>query len=99
MYQRSKGQRLYKQQVNYEMQLKNKYEKRLPEVKIKNTWLTKFSLLILITNMLGSGSMNFYIDGTMPQAGIDPPAQSRASNEASALLPSHHGWMVLSILQ
>ena len=29
--------------------------------------------------------------GTMPQAGIDPPAQSHASYEASALPPSHHG--------
>ena len=27
IYQRSKGQRLYKQQVKYEMQVKNKYEK------------------------------------------------------------------------
>ena len=31
----------------------------------------------------------------MPQAGIDPPPQSHASNEASALHPSHHGWMCL----
>ena len=31
--------------------------------------------------------------GTMAQAGIDPPAQSHASYEASALHPSHHGWI------
>ena len=31
----------------------------------------------------------------MPQAGIDPPAQSHASYEVSALLPSHHGWIRL----
>ena len=29
----------------------------------------------------------------MPQAGIDPPVQSHASYEASALPPSHHSWM------
>ena len=38
--------------------------------------------------------MNFYIDGNMPQVGIDPPGQSHASNEASPLPPSHHGWML-----
>ena len=30
----------------------------------------------------------------MPQAGIDPPRHSLATYEASALPPSHHGWMV-----
>ena len=30
----------------------------------------------------------------MPQAGIDPPAQSHATYEASALPPSHHGWIL-----
>ena len=29
----------------------------------------------------------------MPQVGIDPPAQSHASYEASTLPPSHHGWI------
>ena len=29
----------------------------------------------------------------MPQAGIDPPAQSRASLKASDLPPSHRGWI------
>ena len=29
----------------------------------------------------------------MPQAGIHPPAQSHAFYEASALPPSHHGWI------
>ena len=32
----------------------------------------------------------FYIDSTMPQAGIDPSVQSHSSYEASALPPSHH---------
>ena len=44
----------------------------------------------------GSGSIvkiYTYINGTMPQAGIDPPVQSHASYEASALPPSHHGWI------
>ena len=31
--------------------------------------------------------------GTMPQAGIDPPVQSHASYEVSALPPSHHSWI------
>ena len=31
-------------------------------------------------------------EGTMPQAGIDPPVQKHASYEASALPQSHHGW-------
>ena len=35
--------------------------------------------------------------GTMPQAGIDPPAQSHASDEASALPPSHQGWIKTNI--
>ena len=30
----------------------------------------------------------------MPQAEIDPPAQSHASYEARALPPSHHGWIL-----
>ena len=34
-----------------------------------------------------------YIKGTMPQAGIDPLAQSNASYEASSLPPSHNGWI------
>ena len=29
----------------------------------------------------------------MPQARIDPPRQSHATNEASALPPSHHSWI------
>ena len=29
----------------------------------------------------------------MPQAGIDPLAQSNASYEASSLPPSHNGWI------
>ena len=29
----------------------------------------------------------------MPQAGLDPPRQSHATYEASALLPSHHSWI------
>ena len=33
------------------------------------------------------------INSTMPQAGICLPAQSHASYEASALPPSHHGWI------
>ena len=32
--------------------------------------------------------MNFY------KVGIDPPEQSHTSYEASALPPSHHGWIV-----
>ena len=36
--------------------------------------------------------------GTMPQAGINPPAQSHASYEASSLPPSHHGWITLYII-
>ena len=31
----------------------------------------------------------------MPQAGIDPPRQSHATYEASALPPSHHGWIII----
>ena len=42
--------------------------------------------------------MNFYIF-TMPLAGIDPPVQIRASYEASALPPSHHGWICLKIIE
>ena len=34
----------------------------------------------------------------MPQAGINPPAQSHASYEASSLPPSHHGWITLYII-
>ena len=34
----------------------------------------------------------------MPQAGIDPPAQSHASYEARALPPSHDDWMLSSIV-
>ena len=46
------------------------------------------------TQIQGSRSIvYFYIDGTKPQAGIDPPAQSHTSYEASALPPSHHGWI------
>ena len=37
--------------------------------------------------------MNFYIDSTMPQAGMNLPAQNHASYEVSALPPSHHGWI------
>ena len=33
------------------------------------------------------------------QAGIDPLAQSHASSEASALSPSHHGWIKASIMR
>ena len=40
--------------------------------------------------------MNFYIGGTIPQAGIDPPTQSHASYEASALPTSHHSWISLN---
>ena len=32
----------------------------------------------------------------MPQEGINPPAQSYASYEASALPPSHKGWIYTS---
>ena len=39
--------------------------------------------------------MNTQINGTISQAGIDLPAQSHASYEASALPPSHHGWINL----
>ena len=40
--------------------------------------------------------MNFYIGGTIPQARIDPPAQSHASYEASALPTSHHTQLDIS---
>ena len=33
----------------------------------------------------------------MPQAEIDPPAQSHAPYEASALPPSHYGWICLPV--
>ena len=33
----------------------------------------------------------------MPQAGIDPPRHSRATYEASALPPSHHGWILTAL--
>ena len=36
--------------------------------------------------------------GTMPQVGIDPPVQSHASYEASALPPSHHGWIKIGVI-
>ena len=58
--------------------------------------------LILITLILGSGSIVyefFYIDGTIPQTGIDPQEQSHTFYESSALPPSHHGWMDRSIVQ
>ena len=42
---------------------------------------------------MGPLPMNFYIDDTMAQAGIDQLAQSHASYEASALPPSHHAWI------
>ena len=32
----------------------------------------------------------------MPQAVIDPPRQSHATYKASALPPSHHGWISFS---
>ena len=35
-----------------------------------------------------------HINSTLPQDGIDPPAQSHASYEASALPPSHYNWMI-----
>ena len=38
---------------------------------------------------------SIHINGTMSQAGIDPPGQSHASYNASALPPSHQGWIVL----
>ena len=47
----------------------------------------------------GPLSMNFYIDGTMPQAGIDPPEQTDVSYEASALPPSHHGWILICVIR
>ena len=34
----------------------------------------------------------------MPQVGINPPVQSHASYEASALPPSHHNWIRLSLI-
>ena len=34
----------------------------------------------------------------MPQAGFDPPEQSHASYEASAILPSHHGWIAATLI-
>ena len=36
-----------------------------------------------------------HISKSMPQAGIDPPSQSHASYETSALPLSHHGWIVI----
>ena len=51
----------------------------------------RLGLIIFTTHVLGSG----ILDGTMPQAGIDPLAQSHASYEASALPPSHHSWIWL----
>ena len=33
----------------------------------------------------------------MPEAVIDPLAQSQASYEASAQPPSHHGWILLCV--
>ena len=47
-----------------------------------------------ITHIQGSGSIvYFYIDGTLPQVGIDPPAQSEVCYQTTALPPSHHGWI------
>ena len=43
--------------------------------------------------------MNFYIDSTMPQEGINPQVQSHASYEASILPPSHHGWILSDIVR
>ena len=37
-----------------------------------------------------------HINGTMPQVEINPLAQIHASYEASALPPSHHGWIAFS---
>ena len=42
--------------------------------------------------------MNFYMDGTMPQAEIDSLAQSHTSYEASALPPSQHGWISEAVI-
>ena len=36
---------------------------------------------------------------TMPQAGIDPPAQSHASYGASARPSSHHGWIITRVIR
>ena len=38
-------------------------------------------------------SQNFIRNIHTSQAGFDPMAQSPASYEASALPPSHHGWI------
>ena len=71
----------------------------------KNTslkWLTP-SFLICIHDViiveqkcyacLQTWYTSILLNGTMPQAGIDPPGQSHASYEASALPPNHHGWI------
>ena len=61
-----------------------------------DTAAQSFNLPILITHIQGSGSIVFlhiHINGTMPQAGIDPSAQSHASYKGSVLPPSHRGWM------
>ena len=34
----------------------------------------------------------------MPHGGIDPPAQSHSLFEASALPPSHHGWIEMCLI-
>ena len=34
-----------------------------------------------------------HINSNMPQAGINPPRQSNATYEASAVPPIHHGWI------
>ena len=38
--------------------------------------------------------MTWQVHWCMPQAGIDPPRQSHETYEASAPLPSHHGWIL-----
>ena len=51
-------------------------------------------LYMHITHIQGSGSIvYFYIDGTLPQAGINLPAQSEVCYQTTALPPSHHGWI------
>ena len=44
------------------------------------------------TIIAGAESDHINWSVNMLQAEFDPPAQSHASYEASALLPSHHGW-------
>ena len=60
----------------------------------------KFATIHIYSGVLYPNTIsynNFCIDGTMPEAVIDPLAQSQASYEASAQPPSHHGWILLCV--